>query len=137
MHRMKWIALVFLLVAKASLGQTSSPTLSPALMANSSALLLEYTRAIHVLEQGLRENWTEDKYLAAYDSAPDFGTAKEHLTIARSMVRAKMLPLSRARGVWDERPPLRVEVQSILEQCKEQRDSLLAIESEQSTARVQ
>lgn len=93
--------------------------LPPATWAQSSsaytqARLREYSRAIHILQQGLNEGWTREQYFKTFDSGGGHGPAKNFATKEVRSVLERKLP---ERAIWDEKPPLSVQVTEAITAC--------------------
>jgi TonB family protein len=84
---------------------------SAAVETNPGALALELDRAIVVLERGLTENWgTGAQYLSAFEKTLSTDSAGGPVTDAKKYVECAMGVHLRIHQIWDEGPPLGVEV---------------------------
>jgi hypothetical protein len=92
----------------------------------SAAMILEYDRALFVLEHGLSEQWKDrTDYLKSFDDSSDSGSSGEHLTAAKARVRLLLVTNLRVHQTWDEGPPISVEVQRAIKDLRGLRDRLL------------
>jgi hypothetical protein len=98
----------FLLAAFSAASQTAP------LSASAQVRLREYGRAIHILRQGLNEGWTREQYFKAFDSGGGYGPADG---IAKKEVRSVLESKLPERTIWDEKPPLSVQVTETIAAC--------------------
>jgi hypothetical protein len=95
-----------------------------------ASLILEYDRAIFVLERGVKENWSiRDQYLAAFDNRRNTGTAGEAMMNAKEYVRAAIIANLPIHQIWDESFPLGVDVHRTIAEFTKRRNQLLADEN--------
>src|SRR5271156_6455386 len=80
--------------------------------ATRTSLIAEYDRSIHILETGLHQNWSRDRYLIAFGSLTQLGTPSAHLSVCKELAYRLQSP----RTPWDEHPPLNLEVTQALDQ---------------------
>jgi TonB family protein len=93
---------------------------------NPTPLVLELDRAIVVLKQGLKENWaTRDKYLSAFERTPNIDRTGRLLTDEKKFVECAMNAHLRTHEIWDEGPPIGVEVHRTIVEFAKQRDEAI------------
>ena len=93
---------------------------------NPTPLVLELDRAILVLKQGLKENWaTHDQYLSSFDKTPNTDRTGRPVTDAKKLVECAMSAHLRTRQIWDEGPPIGVEVQRTIFEFAKRRDEAI------------
>jgi len=94
---------------------------------NTTPFVLELDRAIFVLKRGLRENWaTRDQYLSAFDKTPNTDRTGRPVTDAKQYVESAMSACLRTHQIWDEGPPIGVEVQRTITAFIERREGQTA-----------
>jgi TonB family protein len=87
-----------------------------------SSLVLELDRAILVLKRGLKERWTtRDQYLAAFAKTPGTDPTGRPVKDAKGYVQCAIGERLRPHQIWDEGPPLEVEVQRTIVALTERR----------------
>lgn len=78
---------------------------------NSASLVLELDRAVLVLRRGTREKWeTRDQYLTAFEKTPDTDSMAHSVAKTKKYVECAIGVRLRIHHVWDEGPPIGVEV---------------------------
>lgn len=78
---------------------------------NPASFALELNRALLVLKRGLKENWkTRDQYLMAFEKTPGTDSTGQPVTDAKEYVTCAMASHLRVHQIWDEGPPIEVEV---------------------------
>jgi TonB family protein len=88
-----------------------------------SSLVLELDRAILVLKRGLKDRWaTRDQYLIAFEKTPGTDPTGRPVTDAKSYVECAIGENLRTHQIWDEGPPLEVEVQRTIVELTERRE---------------
>lgn len=108
-----------------SQGPATVPQHSPtaAVGPNPASLVLELDRAILVLKRGLKENWgTRDQYLTAFEKTPSTDLMGRPTTDAKRYVECAIGALLRTHQIWDEGPPIEVEVHSAIVDFKKRRN---------------
>ena len=97
---------------------------------NPAALALEYSRAILVLKRGQKLGWNNrDQFIAAFNQTPITGAQKDVMQSAKDYVSAAMKHHLRVHAVWDEGPPIGVEVQRAIDDFTKIRNQLLEAEN--------
>jgi hypothetical protein len=86
-------------------------------------LVSEYNHSIDIFTTGLRQNWTPDRFAAAFGIVPSLDLAPQPLTACGWQAQLLLRP----RTVWDERLPFDVEVKHTLDRCRYERDLISAI----------
>jgi TonB family protein len=77
----------------------------------STSLALELDRAILILKRGLKEDWgTRDQYLTAFERTPSTEGTGRPVTDAKNYVECAIGAHLRTHQMWDEGPPIEVEV---------------------------
>jgi hypothetical protein len=95
----------------------------------SPAQILEYDRAIYVLNFGLSHKWTNrTQYLHAVRAFNAQGTSGESLATIRSAMVSYLNGRLREHQVWDEGVPIEVEVRRVIDQLSKEREEMLAAE---------
>jgi len=85
--------------------------------------VLELDRAILVLKRGVKEHWTtRDQYLTAFEKTPGTDLTGRTVTDAKSYVECAIGEHLRTHQVWDEGPPIEVEVQHAIDELTERRE---------------
>ena len=75
------------------------------------SLALELDRAIPILKRGLKENWgTRDQYLTAFENTPSTDHTGRPVADAKKYVECAIGAHLRTHQLWDEGPPIEVEV---------------------------
>jgi len=88
-----------------------------------ASLELELDRAILVLKRGLKEHWaTRDQFLTAFEKTPGRDPTGRPVTDAKSYAGCAIGEHLRAHQVWDEGPPIEVEVQRAIDELTERRE---------------
>ena len=99
--------------------QTSPSAVEP----NRESLVVELDRAIAVLKRGLKDDWeTRDQYLAAFERTPGTDPTGRPVTDAKRYVECAMNAHLRIHQIWDEGPPIEVEVQRVIDDFREWRE---------------
>ena len=94
------------------------------------SLELELDRAILILKRGLKENWgTRDQYLTAFESTPVTDHTGRPVADAKKYVECAIGAHLRTHQLWDEGPPIEVEVHRTIVEFTKRR-----IEAEQGKA---
>jgi Gram-negative bacterial TonB protein C-terminal len=113
----------------AGLAWTSGPGIviqhSPGAAVESTtiSLGLELDRAILILNRGLEENWgTRDQYLAAFESTPSTDHTGRPVADAKKYVECAIGAHLRSHQLWDEGPPIEVEVHRTIVEFTKRRD---------------
>lgn len=76
-----------------------------------NSLALELDRAILILKRGLRENWgTRDQYLTAFERTSGTDNTGRPVADAKKYVECAIRAHLRTHQMWDEGPPIEVEV---------------------------
>jgi hypothetical protein len=90
---------------------------------NSASLVLELDRAVLVLKRGLKENWrTRDEYLTAFEKTPSTDLTGRAVTDAKNYVACTIGAQLRTHQIWDEGPPIEVEVDRAITEFSKWRD---------------
>ena len=98
---------------------------SPGAAAESTpiSLALELDRAILILKRGLKENWaTRDQYLTAFESTPSTEHAGRPVADAKKYVECAIGAHLRTHQLWDEGPPIEVEVRRTIVEFTKRRN---------------
>jgi TonB family protein len=75
------------------------------------SLALELDRAILILKRGLKEDWgTRDQYLTAFERTPSTDHTGRPVADAKKYVECAIGAHLRTHQLWDEGPPIEVEV---------------------------
>jgi TonB family protein len=86
-------------------------------------MVLEFDRAILVLKRGLKEHWaTRDQYLASFEKTSSTDLTGRSVTKAKEYVACVMSEHLRIHQIWDEGPPLEVEVQDAIDELIKRRE---------------
>jgi TonB family protein len=89
-----------------------------------ASLNLELDRAILVLKRGLKEHWaTRDQYLTAFEKTPGTDPAGRPVTNAKTYVECMIGENLRTPEIWDEGPPIEIEVQNTIIELAERREA--------------
>ncbi len=89
-----------------------------------ASFAVELDRAIAVLKRGLAENWkTREQYLNAFAQTPSTDSKGRKVTHAKESVACAMGVRLRVDQIWDEGPPLGVEVERAISEFTELRQS--------------
>ena len=102
----------------------TAPLYSPAATVDPSraSLALEFDRAILVLKRGLKERWaTRDQYLTAFEKTHGTDSTGRPVTNAKRYVECAIGEHLRTHQIWDEGPPLEVEVQRTIIELTDRR----------------
>jgi TonB family protein len=106
-----------------------------------ASLVLELDRAIRVLKRGLKDNWeTRDQYLIAIEKTPSTDSAGRPVGDAKKYLECAIGANLRSRQIWDESPPLGVEVnRTIVEftKLRNEAEQAMAAEGESSNRGLQ
>jgi len=82
---------------------------------NSVSLKLELGRAIVVLKKGLRENWgTRDQYLNAFQETSNADSKGRPVKDEKGYVECEIGEHLRKHQIWDEGPPIGLEVRGTI-----------------------
>jgi hypothetical protein len=93
---------------------------------NPAALALEYSQAILVLNRGQKLGWSNrDQFIAAFNQTPITGAQIDVMQSMKNYVSAALKSHLRVHEVWDEGPPIGVEVQRAIDDFTKHRDQLL------------
>ena len=93
---------------------------------NPASLSLEYRRAILVLKRGQKLGWSNrDQFIAAFNQTPITGAQIDVMQSMKNYVSAALKSHLRVHEVWDEGPPIGVEVQRAIDDFTKHRDQLL------------
>jgi hypothetical protein len=105
------------------LGMVLQCSPSTAVEPNSRSLVLELDRAILVLKRGLAENWrTRDEYLTAFEKTQSTDSTGRAVTDAKKYVECAIGAQLRTHEIWDEGPPIEVEVDRAITEFSKRRD---------------
>ncbi|MGD0680698.1 MAG: hypothetical protein ABR990_01510 [Terracidiphilus sp.] len=97
---------------------------------NPASLSLEYRRAILVLKRGQKLGWSNrDQFITAFNQTPITGAQKDVMQSVKDYVSAALKRHLRVHDVWDEGPPIGVEVQRAIDDFTKQRNQLLEAEN--------
>ena len=106
------------------------PQQPPIVKQNPAALAMEYSQAILVLKRGLKLGWSNrDQFIAAFNQTPITGAQKDVMQSMKNYVSTALKSHLRVHEVWDEGPPIGVEVQRAIDDFAKQRDQLLQAEN--------
>jgi len=90
---------------------------------NAASLAMEQNRAIVILRRGLKENWaTRDQYLHAFRKTPATDPSGQPVADAKNYVECALAAHLRIHQIWDEGPPVGVEVERAIADLTKLRD---------------
>jgi len=92
-----------------------------------------------VLKQGLGKNWeTRDQYLNGFENTPSVDSTGRPVRNAKEYVECAMEAGLRRHQIWDEGPPIEVEVhRTIIDFTRQRSEAQQAANSERQTAKFQ
>jgi hypothetical protein len=114
------------------MGEPQVIPLAPPLIVkqNPACLALEYRRAILVLKRGQKLGWSDrDQFIAAFIQTPNTGAQKDVMQSVKDYVSTALKRHLRVHDVWDEGPPIGLEVQRAIDDFTKQRNQLLQSEN--------
>lgn len=84
---------------------------SAAVGSTPGSLALELDRAVFILKRGLKQDWgTRDQYLTAFERTPSTDHTGRPVADAKNYVECAIGAHLRTHQMWDEGPPIEVEV---------------------------
>ena len=100
----------------------------------SPQVILECDRAIYILNLGLARRWTKrDQFIEAFQAFGSKGTSGESLHAVRSATVQLLQQHLRTHLIWDEGPPIEVEVSRAIADLTKIRDAKLEEERAKDT----
>jgi hypothetical protein len=130
MRRLGWFALSMSLLlwtpAKPAIAQPiQTPQSAPTFHYDyAQDLIVEFGRAIAVLQRGIDENWTNrEQYLQAFDRSATPRT--KHGRMIKADVRQAIEWRMQEREIWDEKPPIGCQAQGLIDDFSAQRQMLI------------
>jgi hypothetical protein len=85
---------------------------------NLDTQIQQLNGAIKILERGVRENWPLERYFTNFDESPTLRSRSDLPQGSLRQVQQALIPLKRPRTIWDERPPVNVEIIQVLNRLR-------------------
>jgi hypothetical protein len=130
MRRLGWFALGMLLLqspaSEHAVAQSGQANASRPSLHYEQGLIIEYGRAIAVLQRGIKQNWNRDQYLRAFDAPDQLKIVGENLSM-RATIQQTIEWRMHEPGIWDEQPPIGVQAAQLIEEFSQQRYLLIQV----------
>jgi hypothetical protein len=127
MRRLGCFALGILLLqwspSRPSVAQLAPAPASAPTLLQVESLIVEYERAVAILQHGINENWTREQYLKAFDLPEHPKRAGENLAMRAAIWQTIQWRMPEPE-IWDEQPPIGVQAMRLISEFSSQRHLL-------------